>query len=58
MASERAASDKTEMVHLRAEVARLTEALRCSEAKIQDAVKTASLEASQNAAEKMLAALP
>ena len=53
-ASQSAASDKAEIVRLKAEVARLTEQLRGSELRIQDAAKTAALEASQHAAEKML----
>ena len=53
-ASISAASDKAKIVRLEAEVARLNEALRVSEARVQEVAKTAALEASQHAAEKML----
>ena len=53
-ASQSAASDKAEIARLKAEVVRLTEQLRGSEVRIQEAAKTAALEASQHAAEKML----
>ena len=54
LAAEKAAKAKSEIERLHGEVARLTEALRASEEKIEMAKKTAQLEASKEAAEKLL----
>ena len=52
--AEKAANDRTEIMRLQSEVARLTEALRGAVESIAGVKKTAMLEASQNAAEQML----
>ena len=54
VAAEKAAKDRCEVVRLQSEVARLTSALATSQASIELAKKTAMLEASQAASEKML----
>ena len=54
LAAEKASKDKSEVVRLEAEVARLTSALAESQASIEAAKRTAMLEAGQKASEQLL----